>query len=165
METKASKLAELYINGDSDHRGKWNKCWPAAGFNQQPPRNDKGICAAIVVAKDRRGVEMQERLDNGLAQLGDGFDGDFHRVARLLVPVQAAIAAGHLRATPGQVQALEKIMLRGYGKVVERQKEITVPGIVLLPMQGKDDEAHLCPYCLEWIKEGDEFVAPQEADG
>ncbi len=163
MQTKADKFAELYIRGGPDFRGKWNECWREAGFNQQPARNDKSVVAAIVVAKDRRSVEMQERLDSGLAELDEGFDGDFHRVARLLVPIQAAIAAGHLKATPGQVQTLEKIILRGYGKIVEKQKELSAPGIVILPGLSTAAEAHICPHCLEYL-EAEEYVAPQDQD-
>ncbi len=161
---KAESFAELYINGGVEYRGKWNECWREAGFNQQPARTDRGIQAAIVVAKDRRATELQETLDNELASMGKDFNGDWHRYARALAPVQAAIAAGHMRATPGQVQALERIMLRGYGKVVERQKETTAPGVVILPMMGEEGETHICPHCLEWIEEGDEFVAPQEQE-
>ena len=164
MISKAESFAELYINGGVEYRGKWNECWREAGFNQQPARTDNGIKAAIVVAKDRRATELQETLDNELVQMGSDFDGDFHRVAQILVPIQAAIAAGQLRAAPGQIQALEKIILRGYGKIIEKQKELNAPGIVILPMMGEGAEAHICPHCLEWIEEGDEFVAPQEQE-
>jgi hypothetical protein len=141
LKSKAVMFAEAFLYGTT--KGDWALSADVAGYAKLPEKTNVYIHKAIDGLKDKvQRVEVAEEVERTKGTL------DWAEAADEISPVMLQIATGEIRASPAQQRALEHIIQRGQGKVVEKQKKIESPGVVVLPTLGQRENATVCPNCL-----------------
>ena len=150
----ADAMAEHYVNGVPEVRGRWNESARAAGYVRVPNSNAENILEAIDLARDRSSAAQLADVESMVETDGQ----DWEALALQLRPLQGQIALGKVRASAAQMKAISEIMLRGFGRITERQKDIVASAVVVLPMLGTGGTATVCPNCMHILEAGDDVA-------
>jgi hypothetical protein len=137
---KRVKMADAYVNSkDPEVRGNWGKSADVAGYYRAPRIGDPEVVKLIedLGGEFRSSAKEVEELD--LSDL-ESSDLSWEEMAGKTRAAFLAVAAGEVRASPGQVAALKEIANRAEGKVgAERQKVDEVSRVILLPTVVEED--------------------------
>ena len=150
----AAAMAEHFVNGIVEVRGRWDESARAAGYTRVPSTRSESVLVAIDLVRARVADEQFSLLDTAMEES----DGDWESVAAQLRPLFMDIASGKVRATATQMKALNELMLRGYGRIVERQQDMVPSAVVVLPMLSADGNATVCPKCLHELEEREDVA-------
>lgn len=153
-DNKADVMAEHFVNGLPEVRGRWDESAKAAGYSRIPSTKSENVLAAVDRARERVSTTQLKMLDTVL----ENKSADWSTLAQQLRPLQVQIATGKTHATATQMKAISEIMLRGYGRPVERQQESALAAVVVLPMLGSDGTATVCPNCQHELEEQGEVA-------
>jgi len=144
-KSKARLMAEAFLFGAT--AGDWVMSAEIADYETIPERTN------IFIAREMEKLsEKAERFDEVEKVAKRKGKVDWDEAADSISPLLVQIAAGEVKATPAQQRAIEAIIVRGKGKVVEKQRKLIAPGIVILPALGLRENTKLCPNCMEEVE-------------
>ena len=149
-------MAHLFVNGPDDVRGRWDQSATRAGYVRIPSKQNETVLAAIDAAREKQTAAKFAAMETALAEADDSTD--WTALATKIMPLYAQIGMGTTRATATQVSTMKDIMLRGFGRVVEKQQDLTPSAVIILPTLGADGNAQVCPKCKHELTQ-DEGVA------
>ena len=141
LKSKAIMFAEAFLFGAT--RGDWALSANVAGYAEMPKKDNFYIAEALEKLKDRaEKVEIVEEIEKVRGKI------DWTTAADEIAPIMLQIASGEIKASPAQLRAINEIITRGQGKVVEKQKKLEAPAIVILPTLGERETIQVCPNCM-----------------
>lgn len=141
LKSKAVLFAEAFLFGAT--KGDWSLSANIAGYDELPKKSNVYIAKALEGLKDKASrVDTVEDIERTKGPL------NWEEAADEIAPFLLQIAKGEMRANATQKSAIELIITRGQGKVVEKQKKLVAPGIVILPTLGEKETATVCPNCM-----------------
>jgi len=142
IRTKAQIFAEAFLFGDT--AGDWVMSAEVAGYEEVPAKNQHFIHQELELLKGKK-----EKLAIIAEDEGVRGNVDWGALAEGIVPKYLKIARGVEKASASQQRALEAIITRGMGRVVEKQRKLEPAGIVILPVLGERENTQICEKCLE----------------
>jgi len=124
------RAAQLFLFGPPRFKGNWVAACLEAGFKRAPDIENHTSQMALEKARNI-GLDV-DPVDDRLQALLDG-DISWTEASDVARQVMLSIAAGAVRASPGQVAALKEIVARAEGKIGQTKEEERPMGVLILP--------------------------------